>query len=134
MNGLRPVRTSSLVAVLLLPALACSDALQSANPFPEKQARCDLRPVDAQCTDVRKFQGPSLITFQGVCTSLSSAKAGAKGYEEGETCDSERSLGGCQSSSLDGTLQTNWYYAGEKYKADEDAKKECSGGQTWVAP
>lgn len=131
-----PTRVIPLVSALgLAVALpACSDIIQDVSPFSEKQARCDLRPVDSQCTDVRKFKGPTLATFQGVCGSLTSAKKGATGYQEEATCDSVASLGGCQSTSSDGSVQTNWYYAGDKYKTADDTKKECSGGQSWVAP
>ncbi len=123
-----------LLVVMVVPALGCSDIIQDASPFSEQEARCDLRPVDPQCTDVRKFKGPSLATFQGVCGSLTSAKKGATGYAEDAKCDSAASLGGCQTTNGDGSVQTNWYYAGDKYKTVDDAKKECSGGQSWVAP
>lgn len=127
-------RPTFVLGLALVPMLAaCSNLVQDASPFSEKQGRCDLRPVDPQCTDVRKFKGPSLVTFQGVCGSLTAAKKGATGYTEDATCDSAASLGGCQSTSGDGSVQTNWYYAGEKYKTADDAKKECSGGQSWVA-
>lgn len=115
-------------------AAGCSDIVQDASPFDEKQARCDLRPVDAQCTDIRKFKGPSLVTFQGVCTTLKSAKPGATGYQEDATCPTPDMIGGCQTKNGDGSLQTNWFYKGDKYKTEDDAKKECDDSTSWVAP
>lgn len=42
----------------MVPVLGCSDIVQNASPFSEQEGRCDLRPVDPQCTDLRKFKGP----------------------------------------------------------------------------
>lgn len=123
------------IGLLVLVSLTgCADLIQEASPFSEKQARCDLRPVDAQCTDIRKFVGPSLVTFEGVCSTLAAAKQGATGYKEGEVCPSAEMWGGCQTASSDGSLQTNWFYKGDKYKTEEDAKKECDDSTTWVSP
>lgn len=101
------------------------------SPFPEKSASCDLRPKADQCTDIRKFKGPSLVTFQGVCTTLVAAKQSGA-YAEGKVCPSEEMWGGCQAKSLDGSEQTNWYYKGTHYMAVENAKAECESGQNWV--
>ena len=111
----------------------CSDVIQSASPFSEQQARCDLRPGKAQCTDIRKFRGPSLVTFQGVCESLKAATTDTTGYEDDATCTTEEMWGGCQTENGDGSLQTNWFYKGDDYKTEEDAKKECDG-TNWVGP
>lgn len=116
-----------------LAIVACSDALQSASPFSDKQALCDLRPGTPQCTDIRKFSGPSLLTFENVCGSLKSSKPNATGYKEGETCPTTDMLGGCQTKNGDGSLQTNWYYKSAEYKTEDDAKKSC-GSATWVGP
>lgn len=113
---------------------ACSDLVQDASPFAEQQARCDLRPVDAQCTDIRKFRGPSLVTFQGVCSSLQQAKPGSAGYTDGATCPTADMWGGCQTENGDGSLQTNWFYKGDDYETEDEAKKECDQGTKWVAP
>jgi hypothetical protein len=118
----------------LLVASACTDVVQSASPFSEKTALCDLRPGKPQCTDIRKFKGPSLATFQGVCNSLKSSAPNATGYKEDATCPTADMWGGCQSESGDGSLQTNWFYKGDKYKTEDDAKKECDSGQTFVGP
>ena len=118
----------------------CSDVVQSASPFSEQEARCDLRPGRSQCTDIRKFRGPSLITFQGVCDSLKAASKDrpVTGYEEDARCPpggaGEEMWGGCQTENGDGSLQTNWFYKGDDYKTEDDAKKECDDGTKWVAP
>lgn len=129
---------SRFASFLLLSACAfvaaCSDLVQDASPFSEQQARCDLRPVDAQCTDIRKFRGPSLFTFQGVCSSLEQAKPGATGYQEDATCPTADMWGGCQTENSDGSLQTNWFYKGDDLATEEEAKKKCDDGTTWVAP
>jgi hypothetical protein len=127
------IRSSAALAVLLFVG-ACSNLIQEASPFSEKQALCDLRPGKPQCTDVRKFKGPSLVTFQGVCGTLKASVQGATGYKEDATCPTADMLGGCQSESSDGSLQTNWFYKSDKYKTEDDAKKECDSGQKWVAP
>lgn len=121
-----------LGAVIL--SVGCSDALQSASPFSEKQARCDLRPGTPQCTDIRKFSGPSLATFEGVCGSLKSSKTDATGYAADEVCPNADMWGGCQTKNGDGSLQTNWFYKSDKYKTEDDAKKECDGDAPFVPP
>lgn len=124
-------RVRVLLAFALAAAtgtLACSDALE------DKQARCDLRPVDDQCTDVRNFPGVSLVTFQGVCETLKQGKPGVTGYQDDATCPTAGMLGGCQSKSADGSLQTNWYYLGTQYPDEASARAECDSGQTWVGP
>jgi hypothetical protein len=125
---------TTLVCTSSISVIACSDVVQEASPFSEKQALCDLRPGKGQCTDIRKFQGPSLVTFEGVCNSLKSASAKATGYEEGATCPTAEMWGGCQTKNGDGSLQTNWFYKGDDYKTEDDAKKECDSNTTWVAP
>lgn len=110
--------------------MACGAA---SSPFGKKDARCDLRPASPQCTDQRDFSGPSFATFNGVCSTLLLAKKVDGGvFEEGQRCDSSASLGGCQSVSLDGTKQTNWYYAGSKYPDAAAAKAECGSDQSFV--
>jgi hypothetical protein len=119
------MRTSLLV--LFLSLASCGGLLSP------KIARCDLRPKRDQCTDIREFRGPSLVTFQGVCDTLKAAAGGAT-YTDGATCDSAVSLGGCQGSSADGSKQTNWYYQGTSYPDANAAKAECDTGQSWVEP
>ncbi len=129
-------------SLLLLSALSfgavlsagCSNLVQDASPFSEKEALCDLRPGKSQCTDIRKFKGPSLITFQGVCSTLTGASKNATGYKEDATCPTTDMWGGCQASNGDGSLQTNWFYKGGSYKTEDDAKKECDSSTKWVAP
>lgn len=133
------IRASSLSIVVaggiaFVSLVGCSDIMQSASPFSEQEARCDLRPGKPQCTDVRKFKGPSLVTFQGVCGSLEAASKDATGYQEDATCPITDMWGGCQTENGDGSLQTNWFYKGDKYKTEEDAKKECDSNTKWVAP
>jgi len=118
----------------IIALAACSDVVQSASPFSEQEARCDLRPGKSQCTDIRKFRGPSLVTFQGVCNSLKAASKDATGYQEDVTCPTTEMWGGCQTENGDGSLQTNWFYKGDDYKTEDDAKKECDDGTKWVAP
>src|SRR5690606_24460421 len=114
-----------LVFIGVVVLAGCSDVVQSASPFSEQEARCDLRPGKAQCTDIRKFRGPSLVTFQGVCNSLKAASKDATGYQEDATCPTTEMWGGCQTENGDGSLQTNWFYKGDDYKTEDDAKKEC---------
>ncbi|MBX3228568.1 MAG: hypothetical protein KIT84_07940 [Labilithrix sp.] len=123
MNVSRLFALSSVVG--LVGVVGCSDAIQAANPFPEKQARCDFRPEKPQCTDWRKFQGPSMATMQGVCSATPNAS-----YNEGSTCPVEDMLGGCQTESGDGTLQTNWFYKSDDYKEVADVQKKCTDDKT----
>jgi hypothetical protein len=94
----------------------------------------DLRPGKPQCTDLRKFAGPSLATFEGVCGVLKNASPNATGYQESQTCTTTDMLGGCQTASSDGSLQTNWYYKSDSIKTVTDAQAKCDSNQTWVAP
>lgn len=120
--------------LLLLPmlcSLACGDILDQ-SPLGTKQARCELRPKKQQCTDIRNFKGPSLITFEGVCETLKVATMSGS-YEEGAVCDLTDAWGGCQSGGIDGHEQTNWFYkGGDSFPTEEEAKAECGSGQTWV--
>ena len=75
-----------------------------------------------------------MATMQGVCSTLASAKKDATGWTEGSTCASAESLGGCTTTSGDGTVQTNWYFKSEKYMTAEIAKMQCSSDQTWTGP
>ncbi len=135
-DGMSRVSLSRCLAAgfALVLIVGCSDIVQSASPFSEQEALCDLRPGKAQCTDIRKFKGPSLVTFQGVCTSLKAASKDATGYKEDATCPTAEMWGGCQTENGDGSLQTNWFYKGDSYKTEEDAKKECDSNTKWVAP
>lgn len=117
----------------LLCALAASSLLASCDVLGTKQARCDLRPNRDQCTDIRDFPGPSLVVFENLCGSLNQSAGGAS-YAEGEVCDLTGALGGCQSTSVDGTDQTNWYFPGARYPSSAEAMAECDSGQTWVTP
>ena len=128
----RHLRLTFAVSLPLL--VACSSLVQEASPFSEQQALCDLRPGTPQCTDIRKFKGASLATFQGVCSSLKSAKPNATGYKDNATCPTTEMLGGCQAKNGDGSLQTNWFYKSDKYKTEDDAKKECDSSTSWVGP
>lgn len=98
-----------------------------------RDARCDLRPAKDQCTDLREFKGPSFLTFEGVCATLRAAEQGGN-FKEDARCDMTGVVGGCQSLNGDGSLQTNWYYSGSKYKAEADVKAECSTGQDFAPP
>lgn len=130
-KALLPARAVVLLGSM---ALVVGGAACSASPFSEKQGRCDLRPADDQCTDWRKFSGPSMVAIQGTCSSLASAKPGAKGWEEGETCPTADMLGGCQTKSADGTEQTNWFYKGDDYKSADDVRTKCDQNTTFVTP
>ncbi len=101
--------------------------------LPSKQAKCDLRPKGDQCTDIRDYKGPSLVTFEGVCTTLTKAKGGGT-YTENAICDSATSLGGCQAASADGSKQTNWYYTSSGHPDKASAQAECESGQSFVEP
>jgi hypothetical protein len=118
----------------MVAIVGCSDIVQSASPFSEQQALCDLRPGTPQCTDIRKFKGPSLVTFQGVCGSLTAASKDATGYKDDATCPTAEMWGGCQTENGDGSLQTNWFYKSDKFKTEEDAKKECDSNTKWALP
>ncbi len=126
------MRKSSLT-LLALSTLCLAGCGALSGVLATRDARCDLRPKDDQCTDLRDFRGPSFITFQGVCNTLKSA-SGAGEYKEDARCDTTGAVGGCQSTSADGTKQTNWYYSGAKYKAKADVEAECDSGQSYVAP
>lgn len=117
-------------ACVAFALLGCSSALQDVNPLPEKEAYCDLRPGKDQCTDLRKFKGASLVTFQGVCDTLKASSKNATGYKEDATCPTTNMLGGCQTENGDGSLQTNWYYTGDTYKTVDDVKKQCTDDKT----
>jgi hypothetical protein len=109
-----------------------SVSLLGCNPFaslPKRDARCDLRPADAQCTDLRDFVGPSFFTFQGVCTTLTAAKKGGT-YTEDARCDVTGSVGGCQSKDATGGQQTNWYYG----ISEADARAKCDSSSPFVPP
>ncbi|HEX8698029.1 MAG TPA: hypothetical protein VF815_04285 [Myxococcaceae bacterium] len=125
------MRTVPSVSLTLIASLALSCGL--VDSLPSRDARCDLRPADDQCTDLREFKGPSFITFEGVCETLRAA-TGSATFEEDARCDMTGAIGGCQSSNGDGSEQTNWYYTGEKYKTEEDARAECESYQTFVPP
>lgn len=107
-------------------------ALSGCGSFLSQEARCDLRPKTDQCTDIRNFIGPTLVTFEGVCNSLIAAHEGQGEYKANARCDSEKALGGCQVKNAEGSLQTNWYYAGEKYKTEDDARAKCDDRDTFV--
>lgn len=125
------MRLSTPVSLTLLASLALSCGL--VDDLPSRDARCDLRPADDQCTDLREFKGPSFITFEGVCETLRAAKGSAT-FAEDARCDMTGAIGGCQSSNGDGSEQTNWYYSGTKYKTEADARAECDSNQAFVPP
>jgi hypothetical protein len=118
--ALKPSRL--VVLVSLLSGCGLVDSL------PSRDARCDLRPARDQCTDLRDFKGPSFITFQGVCSTLTAAIGGGT-YEEDARCDMTGVIAGCRANNGDGSEQTNWFYSGEEYKTEEDVKEECGSGQ-----
>jgi hypothetical protein len=103
------------------------------DSLPSRDARCDLRPAKDQCTDLREYKGPSFITFQGVCNTLTAAIGGGT-YAEDARCDMTGVVAGCRTHNGDGSEQTNWYYSGEKYKTEADVKEECAAGQDVQAP
>ncbi len=105
-----------------------------ASTSTEKKAYCDLRPGTAQCTDLRKFNGPSLTSFQDLCTRLKTSSEDATGYLSGETCPVAEMLGGCQTVGSDGSLQTDWYYPSATVKTSEDVKLQCGAGTIFVPP
>lgn len=98
-----------------------------------QDGRCDLRPAKEQCTDIREFKGPTLVTFEALCATLTSALDGGT-YTSGARCDSAGSLGGCQVSNADGSKQTNWYYQGTKYADRAAAEAECDSQMSFVTP
>lgn len=122
---------------LKVPFLAVLGSLLSGcglvDALPSRDARCDLRPAKDQCTDIRDFKGPSFITFQGVCSTLT-ASIGGGSYEEDARCDMTGVLAGCRTHNGDGSEQTNWFYTGGKYKTEADVKEECGSGQDVQAP
>lgn len=126
---LSAVAIASVVVGLVGLAGCATDLVQKANPFPEQNVRCDYRPKKAQCTDWRKFQGPSTATMKGVCSSTPDAT-----YTEDATCPITDMLGGCQSESGDGSLQTNWYYKDDDTKTAEDVQKKCTEDKAKFVP
>lgn len=121
--------TSACLALLTSLLLSCG----LLDGLPSRDARCDLRPARDQCTDLREFKGGSFFTFEGVCETLR-ASTGSATFTEDARCDMTGVIGGCQSVSADGTQQTNWYYSGQKYTSEADAREECDSGQDFVAP
>lgn len=122
-----------LLALPLVWTLGCGDLLDQ-SPLGIKQARCDLRPKKQQCTDIRNFKGPSLITFEGVCETLVATTMSGM-YEEDVVCDMTDAWGGCQSSGIDGHRQTNWFYKDmDSYPDEASAKTECESNMDWVPP
>ncbi len=122
-----------VVLVLASGSPGCTDALGEATPFTKKAGRCDLRPKADQCTDWRDFAGPSMAAMEASCESLVSATGGGS-WTEGKRCDTTHMLGGCQTKSNDGTVQTSWYYHGAQYKTVDDARSECRSEARWVGP
>lgn len=110
--------------------MACSVASSITG---NKSARCDLRPGKPQCTDWRDSHTPSTVTFQGVCNTLGGA-TGSGTFADDAKCDITDMIGGCQSSSTDGSKQTNWFYKSTQYPDATTAQKECSSGSTFVGP
>ncbi len=114
-------------------SLVVALAACSGNPLGASDARCDLRPKAAQCTDWRGYAAPERPTMQATCTTLTTAKGGGSFQDDGP-CDTKGSLGGCQATLGSGTKQTNWYYPSDKTKTDADARKECGADQSFVTP
>ncbi len=106
--------------------------LLNTKPLGTRDGACELRPIRGQCTDIRDFSGPTLITFQSLCETLIAAEGGGE-YLEGEVCDTTGAWGGCQTEAADGSLQTNWYFP-DDYATVDEAKAECAGNQLWVDP
>jgi hypothetical protein len=120
------------------PSLICFLAVLSAgcglvDSLPSRDARCDLRPAEDQCTDIREFKGPSFVTFQGVCSTLTAAIGGGT-YTEDARCDMTGVIAGCRTHNGDGSEQTNWFYAGEDYQTESDVREECDSGMVLQAP
>lgn len=106
---------------------ACS-AAESLNPLPTTNGRCDFRPKRPQCTDLRNYKSaaPASGVMQGICV---------EGVVDDSTCPTDGMLGGCQTDTGSGALQTNWYYSGEKYKTADDVKAQCTEDKaTFVGP
>lgn len=108
----------------------CLGALVTSCGFlPSQEGRCDLRPKSPQCTDIRNFVGPSLITFESVCNSLIAASDNQGTYTSNARCDSDKALGGCQTKNADGSKQTNWYYQSDKYPDVAAVQAKCDDGE-----
>lgn len=123
------MRSFALFAFVALAtvSIGCS-AAEDLNPLPTTNGRCDFRPKKPQCTDLRNYKAavPAQTVMQGICV---------EGTTAAETCPTDGMLGGCQSDSGSGALQTNWYYSGDKYKTVDDVKKQCTDDKaTYVGP
>lgn len=127
-----PRPNSMLLATVLAAAPALLTGCGLLDGLPSRDARCDMRPQTAQCTDLRDFKGPSFITFQNVCDTLRATQQGGV-FQEDARCDVAGSVGGCQTHNGDGSLQTNWYYP-PKYTTEAEVKEECAGGQGFAPP
>lgn len=119
------MRTRLFVLVSAVLVVGCGSLI------PSREGRCDLRPARDQCTDIREFKGPTLVTFQALCETLRGALDGGS-YTENARCDGSAALGGCQSTSVDGSKQTNWYYQGTKYPSEAEARAECESAMSFV--
>lgn len=84
------------------------------------EARCVFPEQDAQCTDWRGWRAPNFMVPEGVCTSAQGT------FTAGETCPTEKRLGGCQTTMGDGSKQTNWFYQGTKYPDRAAVEAKCA--------
>ena len=118
-----PSCRSVMSAVLLSVALALSACGSLVGDY-----SCDLRPKNPQCTDWRNLIGPT-VTQEALCKTLNTAGSG--GIFASVKCQSEGSVGGCQTNTGAG-LQTNWFYAP---RTAADVQAECTKDKTtFVAP
>jgi hypothetical protein len=121
------MRSLLVFAGLVVLTFGCGSLI----PLPSQDGRCDLRPAKPQCTDIRDFKGPTLVTFEALCGTLTAAIDGGT-YTAGARCDSAAALGGCQTANADGSKQTNWYYQGTKYADVAAAQAECANAMSFV--
>ncbi len=129
-------RTSRPNSILLATLVASAPALLAGcgllDGLPSRDARCEMRPEREQCTDWRDFKGPSFATMEGVCATLKTANQGGV-FQVDARCDVTGSVGGCGSTSLDGTQQTNWFYP-PRFTSEAEVKEECGNGQEYIPP
>lgn len=114
-----------LAAVALLATAVVGCGLGTAS------SRCELRPQQSQCTDVRNALPTTAAALGAVCSMLTLAYPDAGGFTNGKTCDTTASVGGCQTIQGDGAKQTNWFFPPQ---TADGVRSDCGNSAKFVTP